>query len=900
MMSKMASEVSGSGVSRIPAQPGTEAGSMLIDAVDTRHLLSMVNQNRRVVLLTAVAIFALVMAATLLSGMQFRSSGRLYLGELDTRSRSAAVSNEFEITGGAEGDLGSEIEIIKSRSLITQAILKSGVNVTVTPSGRKTPRYWQWLLARRDPDLLDIGLREIQVTDAVLSGQFRQPQAYVIHFLSDTEFELLAAGRPLGAGRLSVPLATKEVALTVSVGTTSKPTAGARYDVLIEPVDDVLDGVTRKLEVSEPKSASPTAKINVLSLEYSSPSPRMSVAFLEQLMQGYLAARQAWKTEDAGAAEVFVSSQLKNIRESLDQVQQKLAEYRTNNRVVVLDNEAKAMIEQIGKYEEQRLAARLQAAALSDIQRTLKAKDPPLGAYLFGEAKDTVLEQMSSDLAQSRQKIADLETKFNSAAPEIREQRAHVEAQLDAIRNYVASRVSRSQESLATLNGIISQFEQKLKTVPGAELGLAQLSRESEVYSRTYSYLLERQQQAGMVKASRLSKNRVLDAPRVPVKEDSPKLLLRLASGPIGLLLGVAIVLTRSLFSGRVQSEFDVRRSAGSSPVWVTIPRRRDRRGRQALEDRQSLFDIGAGDENGRFIEAFRALRSTIYRWLCGPSDTGKIILITSPDPGDGKTTCTWWLAAALAADGKKVIRVDADLRKPAGPSSESEWSYELGLRGVLAGECHWREVVGRISSASGDHFSMASGGRARPEVLSGERMAQVLKELREVYDFVLVDSPAFPFVSDALALTGNAHAVFTVVRLQHSDRAMLSKNVHALAESARQHAIIINDAGADVGTKRRYPSARPDGPTPVQRIPGSNAPRSRRSGWRPSWWAAALAGLAALILLAVILPQTRAAVRRYAQHAWGALADNDSAGLARRLERLASTPANLEARNKR
>ncbi|MEI9952481.1 MAG: GNVR domain-containing protein [Pseudomonadota bacterium] len=821
----------GSNRSGLHANVGlARADAGLPEMVDLGQLVSALRQNVGFIVRVALGIFALVMVITLLTHMEFSSSGRLYLGELDANGRpGGTAAGELELSGDSEGEVGSEIEIIKSRYLVTQAILKSGLNVSLVRAADESPRLWQWLLARRDPALLDVGAREVRVVDAILADRIRTTQSYTIRFKSADEFELLTADGARFPGRLNEPMNGEGVKLTVIAGWSAKPVKGASYEITIDPIDETLKDVMDKLEVISPKAAVPNRSINVLSLQYSTRSPWLSAAFLDELMQGYLRARQSWKIEDASAAEAFVSSQLRTMKDLLGNVQQKLADYRTNNRVVVLDSEAKAMIEQIAKYEEQRVAARLQVAALSDIKRSLKGKDPSLGAYLFGEANDTVLEEMSSRLAQSRQKLTDLESRFSDAAPDIREQRALVDNQLESIRDYVSSRLSRAQESLGTLGGIIAQFETKLRTVPGAELGLAQLSRESEVYSRTYSYLLERQQQAAIVKASRLSKNRVLDAPQISLKEDSPRLRLRAASGVAGLLLGVALVLGRSLFGGSLQSESDVRRSIGSTPVLLTIPRRKDR-GRSD-KNRHSLFDAPAADDNRRFVEAFRALRTVLSRWVWAPTAQGCVILITSPNPGDGKTMCTWWLASALAADKKRVLRIDADLRKeierlPAGDHGSSE----RGLRDVLTGGCQWREAVGRVSLPSGEHFAISAGGPARPEVLSSQQMANFLNEARTAFDFILIDSPSFPFVSDALALSLHANAIVTIVRLQHSNRAAVKENVHQLSQAGQPHAVIINDAGPYNGSKRRYPSAKA----------GTGTPKAGRGKWQKSWWAAA------------------------------------------------------------
>src|SRR5690606_1284337 len=139
--------------------------------------------------------------------------------------------------------------------------------------------------------------------------------------------------------------------------------------------------------------------------------------------------------------------------------------------------------------------------------------------------------------------------RFSPEAPDVVSKRAQVDAQLGTIRSYVSNRLKRAKDSLGTLGGIIGKYEEKLKTVPGAELGLAQLTREAEVYDSLYAFLLRSQQQAAITKASTVSKNRVLDQPEVAFWEASPKLGLRLASVPLGGVLGVLAVLVASFFS---------------------------------------------------------------------------------------------------------------------------------------------------------------------------------------------------------------------------------------------------------------------------------------------------------------------------------------------------------------
>ena len=117
-----------------------------------------------------------MLVSTLSGNMDFRSSGRLYLGELDTKQRTASSSADLDLSGGAEGRVGGEIEIIKSRSLVGKAVLASGLK---SPSLRSVKSAAILAVARseRDPSLLDPALREVRAVDTALGPGVRQGQS---------------------------------------------------------------------------------------------------------------------------------------------------------------------------------------------------------------------------------------------------------------------------------------------------------------------------------------------------------------------------------------------------------------------------------------------------------------------------------------------------------------------------------------------------------------------------------------------------------------------------------------------------------------------------------------------------------------------------------------------------
>jgi tyrosine-protein kinase Etk/Wzc len=778
-----------------PAPPAAPPPSD--EGFDAAQLWAILRANRRLIVMVAVGVFVATMTLTMVSRMQFRSSGRLYLGELEGKNLPQRAANEIDLSGGEPTDLGSEIQILQSESLVTRAILDSGANVQLVPAGYRSPRFYKWLLSGRDQRLLEAATKELKITDSALVDNSVGVTDYRVKFISNDTYQVYGkessfggddVDRLLGQGKIGQTTKLPSLRVRLDKGTRGGPKTGAEYDLRVWPLDDIVRDVGKIFVVNVPKPLSQTEMARVVQLEFESKSPHLAASFLRELMHGYLAARQSWKTEDATAAELFVSNQLQTMRASLDKTEQKVADYRSNTNGMVLDEEARGMVEQIGKYEEQRVAARLQIAAFTDMKRALKMPNPQLEAFMFGEASDSVLTEQASSLAKAQRELTDLESRYSSSAPDVKEKKAQVDAQLITVRNYVVNRLSRAQESLNALNQVIRQYENKLKSVPGAELGLNQLSRESEVYSRLYSYLLERQQQAAIVKASKVSKNRILDFPQVPYKESSPVLAMRFASAPIGLLLGAIFVILRALFATTLQSERDVRRVIGNIPIFASIPRLAS--GPDKRHDPSVKLDILGQDPASGVTEAFRTLRTHLYR--AAANDTGQVVLITSPCPGDGKTTCLLSLATMLSADRKRVLVIDADMRSPTHHLMFNT-PQEPGLSTVLTGRFEWDDVLHPITFASGRFESVNTGALYSAELLSSEHLVAFLAYAKLRYDFILLDSPSFPMVSDALVLAGVSDCVLSVMRLHETTRRLAIEHMRRLDPESRAFGVVVN-----------------------------------------------------------------------------------------------------------
>src|SRR3954447_6452157 len=297
----------------------------------------------------------------------------------------------------------------------------------------------------------------------------------------------------------------------------------------------------------------------------------------------------------------------------------------------------------------------------------------------------------------------------------------------------------------------INQVQQQIKRLSGSDPARAQLEQNI--------------QRLRALKGSQSPNSSILEravASSSPVNRDTRRAVE--LGFVLALLLGVGAVAIAENSDRRVRSPDDLEEMTGL-PLLSAIP--------------SSAFDP-AEDDDLRDEEAFQMLRGALMYF--NVDQRLKSVVITSPGQEDGKTTVAVRLAQSAARAGRNVILVDADLRRPQiGPRLRIQSADGLGT--ALAGESDvWSLLVAVRVGAEGDSQITTQGslrilpaGPAAPnpsELLSSERMEQVLRELERGSDLVIVDSAAALAVSDALPLLRWSSGVVMIARLNRSTRA--------------------------------------------------------------------------------------------------------------------------------
>lgn len=360
----------------------------------------------------------------------------------------------------------------------------------------------------------------------------------------------------------------------------------------------------------------------------------------------------------------------------------------------------------------------------------------------------------------------DLQTQLSAVNGEVQDE-------LKKVVDRAAADLKLSQQ---TENGIRAQYrdeETEANKLNDKNVELTLLSEEALSQKKLYDDLYTRLQEANVsagVKATNITITDPAFTPSVPVV---PKPSLFILLGTLfGASLGFGAAHLRESFDTTVVSLPEIEEITRSAVIAVIPDFTRQSRSKKTRDNGLVHADELQADQSKTWIlahptsiasEAFRTLRTSVF--LSRPGGVPRTLLITSSVPREGKSTVAFNLAIAIAQNGRKVIVVDADLRRPS-LRQFLRIDSKIGLSSVLADVASLDEaIVGGVSTENLDALPAGPVPPLPAELLSSKKFDSVLGELRSRYDVVLIDSPPALLLTDAITMAAKVDAVIWIVR---------------------------------------------------------------------------------------------------------------------------------------
>ena len=370
-----------------------------------------------------------------------------------------------------------------------------------------------------------------------------------------------------------------------------------------------------------------------------------------------------------------------------------------------------------------------------------------------------------------QQQQADLAAKYTNEHPAMREINAQI----------------------AAINKQIGDLNSTLKQLPDIQRQYLQLYREVEVKTQLYTALLNSYQQLRIAKAGEIGNVRIVDTAVEPVEPIKPKKLQVLILAIFfGGFIGTLIALLRNMLrtgikdSGQIENEFNL-------PVYATVPRSPIQETRISILKKKKSIPILAVKHNDDIaIESLRSIRTAIHFALVNAKNN--IIVIAGPSPEVGKSFISTNLATILAQTNKKVLLIDADMRRGY-MHKYFNLDVKPGLSEFLSHQADLNQVV---HTTEVDGLSIITRGKspANPsEMLGSEQFELLLKQLSQEYDHIIIDTPPVLAVTDAIIISQYAGVNLLVARYAKSQMKELELSLSRFEQAnVKVNGFILND----------------------------------------------------------------------------------------------------------
>ena len=375
-------------------------------------------------------------------------------------------------------------------------------------------------------------------------------------------------------------------------------------------------------------------------------------------------------------------------------------------------------------------------------------------------------------------------------------QKAQLEQQVaEAGAKYTAEHpvMQQMNAQLGAINKKIGELNATLKELPDLQRRYLQLYREVEVKQQLYTALLNSYQQLRIAKAGEIGNVRIVDTAVEPIEPIAPKKLqILILSLFLGGFLGTLLALLRNMMrsgikdSAQIENELDL-------PVYATVPRSPVQESRiNILKKKKNIPILAVKNSDDIAIESLRSMRTAIHFALS--SARNNLITISGPAPEVGKSFISTNLATILAQSDKRVLIIDADLRRGY-LHKYFNLDTQPGLTELLNGQQNLETVI-RHTEVPG--LSVISRGKspANPsELLSSNQFKNLLEQMSEKFDHVIIDTPPVLAVTDGIIISQYTGVNLVIARYAKTQMKELELTLNRFEQAGvKVNGFILND----------------------------------------------------------------------------------------------------------
>lgn len=437
----------------------------------------------------------------------------------------------------------------------------------------------------------------------------------------------------------------------------------------------------------------------------------------------------------------YIDRQLKGITHILDSIETNLEVYKKEKDILDLSREQTEFFQKLLAYEGEKREQNLKLETLASLEDYLVTKTEerllPPALYITDDGF----------LRTSLNELYNLEVQRSQAAYDVKESSPGSERIVKTIQQlrsnimvYINNLRSAINDRVKDVNKEISYYENLLRKLPQSQREILNIERNLSVNEKMYVYLLEKKANTIIARAAIVPEVGIIEVARSIGVIGPQKMKIVYYFLAVGLLLSLIVAFIRSLFFDRIQNSRELKQIT-NLPILGSVPRSSEGGDERLVVAKHSRSNIA---------ESFRSIRTNLQ--FFSDSEGSKTILLTSLHPGEGKTFCSINTAAIIASANKKVLLLDCDMHKPKVHQS-LELNNDVGLSSFIVGKNTFEEVIQVSELANIDVITAGPVPPNASELVLSPRVDELLARLKEIYDYIIIDTPPLMLISDSMVL---------------------------------------------------------------------------------------------------------------------------------------------------
>lgn len=542
---------------------------------------------------------------------------------------------------------------------------------------------------------------------------------------------------------------------------------------------DLAESLKNQLDVS-----SSDKKSTVMELSFKSTSPEKGIDIVNEVMHMYSKQNLDRKNHIANTTIEYIDKQLSEISDSLTRTEQNLQKFRSNKQLLNINEQATGIENEYRTLQTQKselvMKKRYYDYLAENISKNNDISNVTIPSSLG--IQDLLLNSLLSELINASAQKSNLIQNHQDKSPLIKK----LDIQIASLEKNIADKLDIERKttdiSIDEMNKRIGRIEGEISRMPETQRELGGIERKYKLNDDIYNYLLEKRAEAKITQASNMPNNIIMEpANMVGFGPIFPRKTLNYALAFIlSILLPLVFFFIKSNLNNKIESQENIEKIT-NVPVLGKI-----------LHNRKKTNNVVFDNPNSNISESYRALRTNLEYYIRGGYK--KVIMITSSISGEGKSFNALNIAMCYAQLGRKTILIDFDLRKSTSYFKENDTSL-IGLSNYLINKATLDDIIINTQNRNLDYIASGPIPPNPVELIALDKTVKLIKHLKEIYDYIIIDTPPLAQVTDGYLLLEHADIKVIIARCNYT-----LKKVFAFVLKDLQHknidniCIVLND----------------------------------------------------------------------------------------------------------